>query len=638
MSTALLQVLLVEDNPGDVQLFKVQLRQANAFSRFALTHVETLEAALSHLAAQSADVIILDLSLQDSEGLETFVTLHNEVPATPIIVLTGLEDEVLAIQAMQQGAQDYLAKGEVNGSLLTRAMRYAIERSQAERQIRDQAALLEVTTDAIYVRGLDTRISFWNHGAVRLYEWTGEEAIGQAATELLYPGSAAQLEPALQSVIETGSWFGELHPLTKSDKKLVVSSRWTLMRDESKQPKALLIVDTDITEQKQLEGQLLRAQRLESIGTLASGIAHDFNNVLTPILAAAQLLQLKLPNHEDRNDQLLEVMVESAKRGSAVISQMLAFTRGVEGRFIPLQIRHVIAELRTMLSASFPKSINIHLDIPSQVWLVSGDSTQLHQVLMNLCVNARDAMPQGGTLKISVCNQVLDELQARQHLNAQVGPYTSVTISDTGMGIPPEILDRIFEPFFTTKEVGKGTGLGLSSVMGIVKSHQGFVTVSSQIGQGTEVQVFLPAVKVSEVAPHEELDLPSGSEEWILVVDDEAFIREIIKATLEEHHYRVLTAQDGAEAIALYHQPHPPIALVLLDLMMPILDGAATIEALHVLDPQVRVVAMTGLSSAEMRQKATRIGAHAFLPKPFLTQELLKVVSQVLGENPALPH
>ncbi len=631
MTEQLINVLLVEDNPGDVRLLKVQLTRANAFSRFTLTHVETLEAALDHLAQQTIDVILLDLLLQDSEGLDTFIKLHHEAPATPIIVLTGLDDESLAIQAMQQGAQDYLAKAEVNGSLLMRSMRYAIERTQAERQIREQAALLEVTTDAIYVRGLDAQISFWNHGAAQLYGWSGTEAINKDATELLYPGSAAQLQPALLTVMKTGEWSGELRPLTRTDKEIIVASRWTLMRNEAGQPKALLIVDTNITEQKHLEGQLLRAQRLESIGTLASGIAHDFNNILTPILATAQLLQLKQLNLDARDQQLLDMMVDSAKRGGAVISQILSFTRGVEGKFMPLQIRHVIAELRTMLYASFPKSISISLDIPSNVWLVSGDSTQLHQVMMNLCVNARDAMPDGGTLRISVCNRHLDESEARQHLDAQVGAYTIVSISDTGTGIPPDILDRIFEPFFTTKAIGKGTGLGLSSVLGIIKSHKGFITASSQIGKGSQFQIFLPATHVTIVDPIKEQEPPKGSGELILVVDDEAAIREVAKVVLEDRNYRVLTAQDGVDAIALYNAHYNEIQLVLVDLMMPSLDGFSAINTLRKHNPAAQIVAMSGLTSTEVSVKATAAGAQTFLSKPFTAQELLGVVSKALN-------
>ncbi|MGV0026786.1 response regulator [Phormidesmis priestleyi] len=630
MTTQLIKVLLVEDNPGDVQILKIHLRQANAFSQLTLTHVETLKDALGSLAQHSVDVILLDLSLKDSEGLETFIRLHQETPATPIIVLTGLDDEALAIQAMQQGAQDYLPKGEVNGSFLLRSMRYAIERTQADRKIREQAALLEVTTDAICVRGLDSLVSFWNQGAERLYGWKVEEAIGQNADVLLYPDGSPLLETALQTVIETGKWQGELHTLTKDEKKVVVASRWTLMRNEVGYPKSILIVDTDITEQKHLEGQLLRAQRLESIGTLASGIAHDLNNILTPILAASQLLQLKLTDCDDRTQEFLDMLVESAKRGSGVINQMLSFTRGAEGKFITLQVRHVIAELKTMLYASLPKSINIRLDVPQDLWMISGDGTQLHQVLMNLCVNARDAMPDGGTLKITARNQLLADQEAQQHLDAQGGHYTVVTISDTGTGIPPEILDRMFEPFFTTKAIGKGSGLGLSSVAGIVKSHRGFITVSSQVGEGTQFQIFLPAVHVTESLQVEDSELPSGDGELILVVDDEAFIREIVKVTLEDCHYRVLTAQHGVEAIALYAEHKDEIRLVLLDLMMPSLDGASTVYTLRKLNSTAQIVAMSGLSTTEMKVKAASAGVQAFLPKPFTAQELLEIVLKQL--------
>jgi two-component system, cell cycle sensor histidine kinase and response regulator CckA len=632
MSEPLIQVLLVEDNPGDVRLLNVHLTQANAFSRFVLSHVETSAAALKWLAEHSADVILLDLFLHDgyAEGLDTFTRLHQAAPTTPIIIMSGVEDEAMAMQAVQQGAQDYLPKSEVNGSLLLRSMQYAIERYQTELKIRQQAALLEVTSDAMMVWELDAGILFWNQGAERVYGWASSAVIGQDAAELLYPGSAAQLQPAWKAVIATGEWSGELQPLTKADQEIIVASRWTLMRDVTGQPKSLLIVDTDITKQKQLTNQLLRAQRLESIGTLASGIAHDFNNILTPILASAQLLQMKLSHLSDRDQQLLNMMIESAKRGSAVISQMLTFTRGVEGRFIPLQIRHVIAELKTMIYASFPKSINIRLDIPNDLGMVTGDSTQLHQVLMNLCVNARDAMPDGGTLKISVCNRILEAAEAQQHLDAQVGPYIIVTVADTGTGIPPKILDRIFEPFFTTKAIGQGSGLGLSTVIGIIKSHHGFVTVSSQVGLGTQFQIYLPAIPSTAVATEVEAVPPIGNGEVILVVDDEVYICEITKTVLEDYHYRILVAQNGVDAIALHKTHQPEIKLILIDLMMPCLDGIAAITALHDANPTGQIIAMSGVASPEARLKAIHAGAQTFLAKPFTVSELLTAVSHTL--------
>lgn len=313
-----------------------------------------------------------------------------------------------------------------------------------------------------------------------------------------------------------------MQKVTKFAQEVTVESRWTLVRDEAGRPKSILTVDTDITEKKLLEAQFFRAQRLESIGTLASGIAHDLNNILTPILAAAQLLPLKLKNLDDRSQLLLQLLEVNARRGADLVKQVLSFTRGVEGKRVILQMRHLIGEIERILRETLPKSIEVDVKASHDLWTVFGDSTQLHQVLMNLCVNARDAMPLGGTLTIAASNQWIDETDVRTNLEAKVGPYCVLSVADTGTGIATEILDRIFEPFFTTKELGSGTGLGLSTIVGIIKSHGGFITVSSQLSKGTEFKVFLPAVMIREAAPIENPELHRGDGNLILVVDDEA--------------------------------------------------------------------------------------------------------------------
>lgn len=491
------------------------------------------------------------------------------------------------------------------------------------------AALLDATTDAILVRDLNNQILFWNKGAERLYGWQAQEVIGTNANELLYKEISLFLKEAFESVILVGEWSGELDKVTKFGKKIIVESRWTLMRSEQGQPKFILCVDTDITEKKHLAAQLLRTQRLESIGTLASGIAHDLNNVLAPILMSAQVLQMKIS--DERSLQLLEILESNAKRGAALIKQVLSFARGVEGKHVILQLRHLIAEIAQIAKETFPKSITVYTDVAPELWAVSGDTTQLHQVLMNLCVNARDAMLNGGMLKISANNLFIDESYARMHLEAEVGPYVVMTVADTGTGIPTEILERIFEPFFTTKELGKGTGLGLSTVMGIVRGHSGFINVYSEVGRGTQFKVYLPAVAAAETTRLLELETPAGQGELILVVDDETAIREITKTSLETYNYKVLTASDGIDAVAVYVQHRSQISLVLVDLMMPAMDGFATIRTLQKLNPQIKIIALSGLASNAQIAAADASSVKGFLSKPYTTQELLKTIHELLG-------
>ncbi|MCU0547900.1 MAG: PAS domain S-box protein [Leptolyngbya sp. Prado105] len=386
----------------------------------------------------------------------------------------------------------------------------------------------------------------------------------------------------------------------------------------------------DITEKKQLEAQFLRAQRLESIGTLASGIAHDLNNILTPVLAATQLLPYKLPDADDATKRLLEILEVNVKRGGNLVKQVLAFARGDDSQRAPLQAGHLLIEVSHIAQQTFPKSIQIQTHVAtSNLWLVQADATQLHQVIMNLCVNARDAMPNGGTLTISGENCLLDDSIARLHLDAIAGSYLKMTISDTGTGIKPEVLDRIFDPFFSTKEQGKGTGLGLSTVLAIVKNHGGFLDVQTEVGRGSSFNIYLPALKQGQVSESVMPEYLEGNQELILVVDDELDIGETVKAILEAHRYRVLVAQDGIAAIALYAQHQQEIDLVLLDLMMPEFDGFMLIETLPKFNPQVQMIAMSGLASHQARAtESDRV--QAFLAKPFTSEELIGAIARIV--------
>ena len=497
------------------------------------------------------------------------------------------------------------------------------ECKQAEQKIREQAALLDVATDAIFVRDLDNTILFWNKGAERLYGWQAAEAQGKNSGDLLCKKDSTTQQVAWKTTIESGSWQGELNKVTKDGKEILVESHWTLVRDDAGNPKSILIVDTDITDKKQLEAKFLRAQRLESLGTIASGIAHDLNNILTPILAVAQLMPLKLPNLDEQSQRMLLMLETNAKRGAELVKQILSFARGSEGKRTGVQLKHLLLDIEQIAKRTFPKTIEIEMDIAEDLWMVYADATQLHQVLMNLVVNARDAMLYGGNLQIYAANVTIDESYAKMNLDAKVGAYTAIAVADTGVGIGSEIIDRIFDPFFTTKEVGKGTGLGLSTVLGIVKSHGGFVEVSSQVGSGSQFKVYLPASEEVFTPAAAEMELLLGNGELILIVDDEAAIREITKVTLESHNYQVLTASDGIEAIALYAEHMDSIAVVLMDMMMPTMDGAIAIRTLRKINPQVKIIAMSGMADSIAIANAAGIGIKKFLPKPFTAKELL---------------
>jgi len=534
----------------------------------------------------------------------------------------------------------------VGGTLIDKSQPNALcfvldltERKQADRKIREQAALLDITTDAILVRDLDNQILFWNKGAEHLYGWEAEFAIGKNANQLLYKEILPQHQKRQKTIVEQGEWQGELHQITKEGKAIIVASRWTLVRDEEGEPKYILTVSTDITEKKHLETQFLRAQRLESVGTLASGIAHDLNNSLAPILMAIHLLEKKLK--DDQSQLLLKTLESNTKRSADLVKQVLSFTRGVEGKHAVLQIEELIIEVEQIVKQIFPKNIEVRTNLLSEnIGNVSGDATQLHQVLMNLCVNARDAMPDGGTLEITARNEWIDENYVRLNLDAKVGAYVLLTVADTGTGMPREIIDKVFEPFFTTKELGKGTGLGLSTVMGIIKSHGGFIKVYSEVSGGTKFNIFLPSTQTKTSLKNSDSGqkLAQGQGELILVVDDEAPIRETTRIMLEANAYKVIVANDGVEAISLYTQHKSEISVVVMDMMMPSMDGPTTIRVLERINPEVKIVAVSGLSTNQKRVGMSSRSIKTFLLKPYTADELLKSLQTAIYSEEVLKN
>jgi signal transduction histidine kinase/CheY-like chemotaxis protein len=466
-----------------------------------------------------------------------------------------------------------------------------------------------------------------------MYGWTRQEAVGLNIGGLLYT-NPKKFEEANGLAISQGEWHGELQHLTKDRGELTIEARWTLIRDTDGHPKSVLAINTDVTEKKKIEAQFMRAQRMESIGTLASGIAHDLNNILAPIMMSIDILKSDSDSPETK--QILETIGVSAKRGADIVRQVLTFARGMEGERIEVQPKHLLNDLENIIKDTFPKDIRLQFSIPNDTWTILGDPTQVHQILLNLCVNARDAMPNGGSLTVGVQNSVLDDQYVAMNIQAKPGRYVNITVTDSGTGMPPAIVDKIFEPFFTTKELNKGTGLGLSTVMAIVKSHEGVINVYSEPGKGTAFNVYLPAMELSTEARKEQSDqasLPRGNGEMILVVDDEASILTITGQTLQAFGYQVLTATDGAHAVAVYAKHEKEISVVLTDMMMPVMDGLAMIHALMRMNPAVKVIAASGLNANGNVAKVSGAGVKHFLTKPYTAATLLKTMRAILDES-----
>jgi PAS domain S-box-containing protein len=463
--------------------------------------------------------------------------------------------------------------------------------------------------------------------------WTTEEMTSRAWIEFVHPDDINPSIAEVTSLFDGNKTIGFENRYRHKDG----SYRWLSWKAQSySQEQVIYAVAVDITEKKQLEQQFLRAQRLESLGSLASGIAHDLNNVLTPIVGAAQLLPLTMPNLDARSQRLLNMLVESSKRGSGLVKQILTFVRGIDGERAAIQVRHILVEIISVARQTFPASIEIDLNLDSEnLWLVNVDATQIHQVFMNLFVNARDAMPNGGQISASAENITIDAESTRSQIQAPVGSYILITISDTGIGMNSEILERIFDPFFTTKETG--TGLGLSTVQGIVRTHGGSIEVESEVGQGSSFKIYLPAIPSRETAtPTVDEDRYDGKGQLILVVDDEMAIREITKESLETYNYRVMLASDGIEAIDIYAQNHQSIAIVLVDMMMPHLDTPSIITTLNQINPEVKIVVMSGShfnlesnvdSPGERLRQRSQVTA--VINKPFATTELLQILANI---------
>jgi PAS domain S-box-containing protein len=496
------------------------------------------------------------------------------------------------------------------------------ERRRADLRIREQAALLDKAQDAIIVHDLNWQAQYWNKSAENLYGWGFEEVKQMNLRTGLSKTDDARLLEALQNALAKGEWSGELKQTTKDGRSLLVQSRWTLVRDSEGQPKSVFVINTDVTEQKNLEAQFLRTQRMESIGTLAGGIAHDLNNVLTPILMGVELMKMK--TKDEHSQKLLTTMASSARRGSDMVKQVLTFARGHIGERSHLQIGHLIREMQKIVKETFPKTIDFSAEI-GELSPILGDATQIHQIILNLCVNARDAMPDGGSIMVRAKNVTLSQAEADKFAGAKPINYVLLSTTDTGTGIPAGIIDKIFEPFFTTKEIGKGTGLGLSTVISIIKSHGGFLDLQTEVGKGTTFNVYLPAADSpvaarSAAVPDEDL---FGKGETVMVVDDEPAVLELTKNLLIHYGYKVVTAIHGADAVVLCSQYKEMIKVVLMDIMMPVMDGTAAIRALKAQQPRLQFIAISGLMQGDKLKEQIGGEEVTFLAKPYPSEKLL---------------
>lgn len=582
---------------------------------FILKPAEPEDFLLRIREVQSAATVAKPTTHFDSSGEEQdTLKIYSET------LIRKLEEKTLQLEQSNQTLQQDIAE------------RTRMEESLRESEERFRATFEQVAVGIAHV-DLEGRFLRVNDKFCAITGYDREELLKRTFIDLTVPEERAESDKARLDMLAgvRADYLAEKRYVRKNGEPYWINVVTTLLRDTAGAPKYFISVIADISARKQLEQQFLRAQRMESIGTLAGGIAHDLNNLLAPIMMGVELLRFR--DLDPKMTHMVENMERSAKRAASLVRQVLSFARGVDGVRAPIQIRHIMQEVGSIIESTFPKNITLLHNDASDLWPVVSDPTQLNQVLLNLCVNARDAMPKGGCLTLQSENVVLDESYCAGNPGVTAGPYVVMKVTDTGCGIPKEIVDRIFDPFFTTKDPGKGTGLGLSTVLGIVRSHGGFVQVQSAPGKGTTFKVHLPAHvdgSTAETGLASPDRLPLGAGELVLVVDDESSIVDITRQTLEAFGYRVITAEDGAQAIGLYAKQSDEVAVVITDMMMPAMDGPMLIAALRRIKPAVKVIAVSGLNAGSYATGGAGGEANCFLSKPYTAEELLVVLRKVL--------
>jgi PAS domain S-box-containing protein len=621
-------VLLVEDNPGDARLILELLGEVQA-QAFDLERVDRLDDALARLAHAAVDVVLLDLGLPDSQGIDTFVRARRGAPNKPIVVISGLDDERLALEAVRFGAQDYLVKGRIEGQLLARVLRYAIERKRAQEEVLAREAhyrtILENIGDGVMITDRQGRYVDVNPRACEVTGYSREELLQLNTVDTYLPDERADVPPGLAELARSGSASYERSLLRKDGSVIIVEVNARALPAGN-----LLATLRDVTDRKRLEEQLRQAQKMEAVGRLAGGVAHDFNNVLTAIFGYADLMAEEVPASSAARQDLDEIR-KAAQRATALTRQLLAFSRQQVLAPVVLSMNDLVEDVDKMLRRLVGEDVELRVTLASDAGNVRADPGQLQQVIMNLVVNARDAMPTGGKLLIETADAELTEQYAELHQPVIPGQYVMLAVSDTGVGMDAPTRARIFEPFFTTKEKSKGTGLGLSTVYGIVKQSGGYIWVYSEADHGTTFKVYLPRVDapVEPQPPAREAATVTGTETILLAEDDE-MLRPLAKGLLGKLGYTVLEAENAEQALAVAGAHPGPIHLLVADVVMPGASGRELARRLEPTRPDTRVLYVSGYTDDAIVHHGMLEPGLNFLQKPFTPTALARKVREVL--------
>jgi two-component system cell cycle sensor histidine kinase/response regulator CckA len=639
--------------------------------------------ALRHLLREDFALILLDVRLPVMDGFETaaLIRQRERFRYTPIIFLSAIDTlESDIFRGVTSGAVDYLFKPVVPQVLKAKVSVFVdlfrMNEQLKEQAIRQSEERFRLVVDslqdyAVFMMDPEGRVSSWNRGAERIGGWKQQEVIGELFGKFYVPEDREKGLPALalreaatESRYEEEGWrirkdgsrfwanlvvtalmddngalvgfSAIIRDLTERKRAEEELTRLNAQLEERFAEKAAELGQT-IGEREKLQAQLLQAQKMDGIGTLAGGIAHDMNNILNVISGYASLI-LQNPGNTEKVEKGLEVIKETVDRGASLVRQLLASARRSELKFEQIQVNDVLEKLHGLLKQTFPKTVEVRLELDPALPSVIADSNLLHQAVLNLCLNARDAMPGGGTLQL-ITRRVAGAALRRIFQDASAKQYTCIAVKDTGVGMNAAIQSRIFEPFFTTKQQGEGTGLGLSVVYGIVTNHQGFIDVESEPDQGTTFRICLPipksretAIEVTEQAPVKDGTRPFGKGETILFAEDEARQLSLMQNFLQGKGYRILPAKDGAEAVEIFQCKKDEIGLVILDLGLPKLNGWEVFRKIKEIDPAVKAIFATGFMTPQIESQLALEEASTVIMKPYQLHEILEKISSVFKE------
>ena len=632
MANHQIHVLLVEDNASDAK-FLQDILLGVVSPIFTFSHVERLNLALQHLAWEEIDVVLLNLTLQDAQGLDTFIQVHTVAPDTPILILTSIDDEGLAINAMQNGAQDYLVKGKLETDLLLRSIRYAIERKKAEverqlvqrnTQIQSQLVqrILDTVNEGILTLNAKKEIVLANPVAQEYLAILSEVGEGDELTEL----GGLPLEELLQ---ETDIAFPHEIILDGDQKRIFELHVSSSPLGQAEEGYTLLIRETTAARQIQVQSQ--EQERQAAVGQLASGIAHDFNNIVGSIILYSEML-MNDTSLVGKDRERLATILHQAQRAAGLTRQILDFSR--TGLIEPhlVNLARFMEHVAKLLTRTLPENIRLSLLQKDEKHIVNVDPVRMQQVLMNLAVNARDAMPDGGQLLIELENIHVSEGDNPPVPEMEAGDWVRLSVADTGVGIDEEIRPHIFEPFYTTKEPGEGSGLGLAQVYGIVKQHDGHIAVESEVGKGTVIRIFLPSHHGDAEAPlvYDQPDNMNTNKDTLLVVEDDFNTRTAVSEALQSYNFIVLSAVDGQEALNIIKKHDGKIDLVLSDLVMPGMSGISLYHELKQNHPDIDMMMMTGYPMSDKTREILDEGGVTWLAKPIHSRSLVRAVQKAL--------